>query len=278
MPLERVLLYLTGAFVLACLGVGLLLVGTSKQPGELGPAPKVEAAAPQPEGAMAPDEKPTPQQMLDAMIAAAPEYDRFFDELRRNFPVEYAVALDDLGARGSRAGAKDIDSFVSEAVRKLRKARGSAAAHAEAGPLTRIFEAQSAVLRAIAERDPRLCVAFLYGGTDLLDFSRFAATRRPLVADMAVAGLDAIANGKAKQVDRSEPTDADFKVLESALAAKGLSPEVIGALLDGKMPDPPLEDARMCAAGETYLETLRSLPEQVRLRIYGLAVELMARS
>jgi hypothetical protein len=285
MPLERVLLYLTGAFVSACLGIGLLLVATSKQPGEIPATPEIEKTVPRPETAQTPPDhnesdhnEPTPQQKLDAMIAAAPEYDRFFDELRKNFPAEYAVALNDLGSRGADAAVRDIDSFVSEAVRNLRKTRGAAAAHAEAEPLTRIFDTQSAVLQAIAERDARLCVAFLYGGADLAHFSRFAATRRPLVADLAVAGLDAIANGNAKQIDRAEPSDADFKVLETALAAKGLSAEIIEALLDGKMPDPPLEDDRMCAAGQTYLETLRGLPEPVRLRIYGLAVELMARS
>jgi hypothetical protein len=34
----------------------------------------------------------------------------------------------------------------------------------------------------------------------------------------------------------------------------------------------------MCAAGQTYLEVLRTLPEASRIRIYGLALELMAKS
>jgi hypothetical protein len=66
--------------------------------------------------------------------------------------------------------------------------------------------------------------------------------------------------------------------LENALTKRGLSKVEIDALLDGKTPDPPLEDARMCAAGQTYLDVLSGLPEPARLRIYGLAVELMARS
>ena len=44
------------------------------------------------------------------------------------------------------------------------------------------------------------------------------------------------------------------------------------------MPDPPLEDARSCALGQTYLEVLPTLPEAARARIYGLALELMAKS
>ena len=81
-----------------------------------------------------------------------------------------------------------------------------------------------------------------------------------------------------EEIERTAPTEADFKALKSALVAKGLDKVEIDALLDGKMPDPPLADARMCAAGQTYLETLRALPEAARLRIYGLAMELMARS
>ena len=53
---------------------------------------------------------------------------------------------------------------------------------------------------------------------------------------------------------------------------------IIEALLDGRSPEPAVEDARMCAAGRIYLETLRELPEEIRMRIYALAVELMARS
>ena len=62
------------------------------------------------------------------------------------------------------------------------------------------------------------------------------------------------------------------------MAAKGLSQAEIEALLDGKTPDPPLPEARLCKAGRVYLEMLKTLPEPVRLRIYALAVELMARS
>ncbi|HMK90260.1 MAG TPA: hypothetical protein VK446_11590 [Methylocystis sp.] len=276
MPLERLLLYLTGAFVLACLGVGLLLVTAGKPDGPRAPTEAASAPPPPP-----PQEAPTPRQRLEASIAAAPDYAPFLDRLRENFPAEYRSAVDEFATRqGGPAvgGEATVDAFVSEAVRKLRKARGVAAARAEPGPLSKIFEAQRAVLHAIGERDPRLCVAFLYGGAEMSEFSRFAATRRALVADMALAGLEAIVNGGAKQIERPGPTEADFKALETALAARGLSQEVIGALLDGKMPDPPLEDAKMCAAGETYLETLRSLPEPARLRIYGLAVEVMARS
>ena len=34
----------------------------------------------------------------------------------------------------------------------------------------------------------------------------------------------------------------------------------------------------MCKAGQTYLETLATLPTDPRARLYGLAVDLMAKS
>ncbi len=95
---------------------------------------------------------------------------------------------------------------------------------------------------------------------------------------MAIAGLDAIGSGRAHKIDRQPPSDADFNELENAMKAQGLNESEIGAILDGKTPDPPIPDDRMCTVGQIYLKTLAALPEPIRLRIYGLAVELMARS
>jgi len=136
---------------------------------------------------------------------------------------------------------------------------------------------QLAMLEALSKSDQRLCVDFLYGGASDA-FYQFSARNRQLASDMAVAGLEAIIDGQAKRNLRQPPSDADFRLLEQAMASKGLSQPEIEALLDGKTPDPPLEDGRLCRAGRVYLEMLKTLPEPVRLRIYALAVELMARS
>jgi len=291
MFLERLLFLITGVFVFLCLGFALMMMasGPGKRPVDpaatppaaVSAAPKAPPAASLPPAPPppAPVEAPaTPQQRLEKLIASAPDYARFFARLREAFPAVHASSMDAFKQQlAGGAPEESIDFYVSEAVRYLRQARGVAAAKAETAPLEKVFDIQLRVLRAIAKEDPHMCVTFLYGGTNL-DFTRFAATRRPLVAEMALAGLEAIASGQSKKVERPAPSEADFKALESALAAQGLDRVEIDALLDGKMPDPPLEDARMCAAGQTYLETLQGLPEAVRLRIYGLAVELMARS
>jgi hypothetical protein len=95
---------------------------------------------------------------------------------------------------------------------------------------------------------------------------------------MAEAALQAILDGGSHRIERPAPTVDDFNLLEQRLAERGLDGVEIDALLDGKMPEPPLPAARMCAAGRAYLDSLRNLPEEIRLRMFALALELMARS
>ena len=73
------------------------------------------------------------------------------------------------------------------------------------------------------------------------------------------------------------PTDADFALLERMLTERGLGAAEIEALLDGRHPDPPIADDRLCDAGLVYYDVLKQLPEDARLRIYALSVELMSR-
>ena len=140
-----------------------------------------------------------------------------------------------------------------------------------------MFDAQLAVLKALSAVNARLCVDFLYGGASEA-FLKFSADNRTLVSDLAIAGLDAILDGKAKNLARTTPTESDFQMFETSLRQNGVGSAEIGALLDGKTPDPPISDDRMCAAGKTYLETLQQMPDDVRGRIQALAVDLMARS
>jgi hypothetical protein len=60
------------------------------------------------------------------------------------------------------------------------------------------------------------------------------------------------------------------------LSEKGLTPEAIALLLDGKQPATPIPDDRACKNGVAYLETLAGLGEPARMRLYALAVQLMA--
>lgn len=272
MYLEKILALVTAAVVAVGVGVGLLMMAFN---------PALRAAdfgLGAFTGSGAPADKGAARQAIETLIATTPDYARYFARLRETFTADYEAAMNDFAARlAETKEEQSVDYYLSEAVRRLRLSRGVLAAKAEPEPMARVFEKQLEVLQAVAREDKRMCVAFLYGATNL-DFQRFAATRRRIVSDMALAGLEAVLSGQAKKIERAAPSEADFRVLETALAARGLGKVEIDALLDGKMPNPPLEDARMCGAGQTYFEVLKTLPEPARTKVYGLALELMARS
>ncbi len=268
----RILLLGLAAAVSIAIAVGLIVLALTPAPQEAPPAPP----PPPVEKPVAPPAPPVSdaRRAIEEKIAAVPEVARFFDRLKLALPGEYEKAVDAL-ARGETTDNPDL--WLSEAVKSLRQSRGTMGAKADAPALSNVFSRQFAVLDALSARDPKLCVDFLYGGASEAIFS-FAAENRALVSDLAIAGLDAIVDGEQKKIARGAPNEADFQILEKALTDRGLGKPEIEALLDGKTPDPPLPDAQMCAAGKTYLQTLATLPEETRLRIYALAVELMARS
>jgi len=242
-------------------------------------APLIATASPPPgEPRTSPDEIDAARRAVEEKLKTAPEYAAFFDRLKTVFPSEYESFLA-VFAQGSAASGEiaSADLLTAKAVRSLRLSRGILAAKAGRQALEHIFELHFAMLRTLAAKDPHLCVNFLYGG-DSTAFLEFSAQNRGLVAAMAIAGIDAIHDGEIERIERPAPTGPDFDALEKALRAKGLDTPEIEELLDGKAGDPPIAAAKMCRAGQVYLETLAAMPESTRLRIYGLAVELMARS
>ncbi len=246
-----------------------------------GPAPQ-EAASPPVVAAPETATKTAPpvdsaRRGVEETISSAPDIARFFDRLRLALPSDYEAAVAALAARRANGAADSADYDLSQAVKTLRQSRGALAAKADGATLGRVFDAQLAVLKALGAVNARLCVDFLYGGASEA-FLKFSADNRTLVSDLAIAGLDAILDGKDKNIARTTPTESDFQMFETSLRQNGVGSPEIGALLDGKTPDPPIPDDRMCAAGKTYLETLQQMPEDVRGRIQALAVDLMARS
>ena len=220
----------------------------------------------------------SPRAAVEAAIADAPDYTRFFDRLRLAFPSDYETIVASLAAAQPQGRAEpDADVMMADAVTALRRAHGAMAAKASDFALGQIFASNLREMQALGEVNPGLCVAFLFGAGGP-GFSTFAADHRALVADAAIAGLDAISAGRGEPVVRGAPSDADFQLLDKALTEKGLTRPQIEALLDGKTADPPIPDAQMCQAGQTYLATLATLPEDSRDRLYALAVDLMAKS
>ena len=210
----------------------------------------------------------------DQRIAEIPEFAEFYGKLRIAFPQDYAAFRASLG---SARPAPSADAAIWDAMRDLQQARGVLAAGADAATLDRYFDARSAMVAGLAPLSPRLCADFLYGQTGS-SISGFTAAHRGLVATLADRQLAAIVDGLAQNRERSPPTDADLDALAAALKDRGLSPSEVSLLVDGRTPDPPLPDARLCQIGQVYLETLHDLPADARHRIYGLVAELLARS
>lgn len=215
---------------------------------------------------------------IEATLADENEYAAFFKQLRETFPADYAVDVDRFAARMAATGQPDsIDAYFTDAYRALRQTRGIVAAKASPPALTRVFDADAAVLKALGAVDAHLCVDFIYGGATQAYFD-FASTHRAMVAELGNASLAAIVDGKSRKMEREPPGDADFQSLEKSLARDGLNKTEIAVLIDAKAPDPPIPDPRMCAIEQINLAVLKGLPEDQRWRIYRLKVELMART
>ncbi len=278
------------AAVIALLLGGAFLTRAFKAPGSQGAssasakAPSVsdaladaDAAAPERPGpTLSPDALTAARSAVERAIADAPDYARFFDRLRLAFPSDYDTILIGLAARN---GGKEVnvDVVMAEAVAALRKAHGTLAARSTDEALAQVYALQLKTMQALGQGDPHLCVALLYGA-NVAGFTAFSADHRALVADSAIATLDAMASGRGDHIERPAPSDADFKALDNALVAKGLTRPQIDTLLDGTVANPPVPDDAMCEAGQHYLEVLASLPPDLRARLYEFSVDLMAKS
>lgn len=272
--LRLVLLALAG---LAAIVGGAALVHLATHPDAASPS-MIDRAATRPgEPGATPHELAAARRAFAETLKSAPEYAAFFERLQSLFPSDYESFLAGFAKRfAARGEMGSADLLMVETVRSLRLSRGGLAAKAGSPALEHIFELQASMLRALGATDPHLCVDFL-NGAESASFFEFSAQNRGLLAAMGMAGLDAIHDGEVQQVKREPPTQVDFDALEQALRERGLDSTVIGVLLDGKTSDPPIADAEMCRAGQIYLDALAAMPEPARLRIYGFAVELMAR-
>ena len=236
-------------------------------------APASDDSAPRPEDAAPADAQA--QAALEQRLAHAPEYQAFFNRLRALYPSDYNAAIKIALARGDQVQDNAPDLFLTEAMRQLRETRGLQAAKAGGQALDQLFDANRQVVRQLSLSDAALCVDFL-NGAPADRFVAFTGAHRALMAGEALAGLEAMDDGAHKKIDREAPGSQDFDDLERLLLSKGLDKPAIDLLLDGKTPDPPLTDAQACRNGLVYLDALKTLPDLQRLRLYSLAVEVMA--
>ena len=263
----RILAVFLAVLLLGAAALGAFLIQTGRMPWEARRGATLKAIS-----------TDAARRDVDAVLRAAPDYAPFFAALGAAYPNDHERLIAKFASRRALAGSSEsADLYVTDAVSSLSQTRGSLAARAAAPELDAIFASQAKVAAALAGSDARLCVDFIYGNTSQGYFD-FAGKHRPLIAEMARAGLNAIVNGAKSKIERGPPTEADLALFEKALSASGLARPEIEAFIDGKPPDPPISDTRLCQAGRTYFDVLRGLDEPVRMRLYGHAVELMAHS
>lgn len=219
---------------------------------------------------------PQRQAALDARLAEASDYAVFLTALRETFAADYQEAVAAAIEQNLDLADDGADRFVALAVQTLRQNRGLLGAKAGGDALDQLFAAHRAMLKALAGSDAGLCVDFL-NGAPADKFAAFSANHRALTAAEALAGLQAIADGAQRKIDREAPETRDFDELEAKMRALGMDSAGVALLLDGKTSDPPLPDDKQCQNGLLYLDALQSMPELIRLRFYALALEVMAR-
>ena len=215
---------------------------------------------------------------IESLFAGAQPFAGFFARLKQTYPADWNRILDTLARQGATPGETDsAANYVSDILRILRRDRGIVASRAGPEAMAAVFEAQARLLSTLAVGDKRVCVDFLMGQPSPA-FLDLVARNASQLADLANATLAAIIDGGARKIDREAPSDADFDLLATALTNRGLGKSEIEVLLDGRLPDPPLPDATLCDAGLVYFDALKSLPDDVRARMYALAIQAMGKS
>lgn len=212
-----------------------------------------------------------------AVMAGASDLSRAFALLQAEFPAVAERAVTTAEVATGKGASPTADDILADAMRDLRLSSGVLAARAGPEALGSLFDAKAATLADLEAADPRMCADYVFGGSSP-EFNAFALSHRGLVARQDLATIAAMADGRVKRISWEAPSTDDFAALESALKGKGLSAAEVAAVLDGKNPDPPLPDARVCANARAYLDAMRSLPTDSRNRVYGLAADLLARS
>ena len=170
MFVEKVLALAAAAVVAVCLGLGLMILAFSPpQPG--GPFAALSG----------PLDLAVARQIVETEIAQTPEYSRFFARLRETFTADYEKTIKEFAQRLSETKTQQsVDYYLSEAVRRLRQARGGLAAKADPEAMSRVFARQLEVLQAVRELGDETGIAVHLDGARL--WNAHVATGVPLKA------------------------------------------------------------------------------------------------
>lgn len=278
--LRLVLLGLAALIALA-LGAGFLLRALTLSSGGRDSATTMPAVAPaappSASGAQVDARAKAARGLIERTIADTPDYTRVFDRMRLLFPGDYEAILSRLADADAGAHEINADKLLLDAMTELRHSHGTEVAKASDEALSRYFAVKAQEVQALGQRDAHLCVVYASGG-QATGFLAFWADHRGLVADEAIASLDAMNSGRMTPVKRTIPSDEDLQALDRALVDAGLTRPEISTLLDDQQTTPPISDEQLCKAEQTYMATVSSMPTAARSRLYGLWADLMAKS
>ena len=262
----RFLLLLIALSLASAMGWALFQ-GDPRLVGESGAPMFRRAIAPSPGEAISAE-----RDRLKASVDATPELAGFVGRAAKAFPADWNRQADAFVLRAASAHELEKpEAVVADLLRVLRRDRGVVAAKADDAALARVFDAQSTLTGKLANIDKRLCADFILGQTSPAFYDALRSAR-PAFAELASATLAAIVEGAKAEVERGAPNDGDFSALEAELRRRGLGDTDIAVLLDGKMPDPPMEDGVLCDAGLVYYDAAKSIPTDARMRLYALAM------
>ena len=264
------------------LGLGLCVLATLGWRfiyGPLGPSIQSRTARQAPAlSVTANDQLAEARGIVLARMRDVPEFKAFYDQLAATYPHVEAALVEGAAKRLAQSGVlASPEAMLWDALRVLQQSQGIMASRAGQDILTAFFESRLAMLDALAPADPKLCADFLYGTTDS-SIDAFSADHHALVAALAMNELAAIRDGRQHPPETARPTPADIDLIAAGMARRNLTPDEVAVLIDGKLVDPPIADARLCEMGRVYLSVLRALPPDARQRVYGFAAELLARS
>jgi hypothetical protein len=192
--------------------------------------------------------------------------------LKRDFPEDYQLGLaraksrlpkEPLQSSGAAVGAVFLEEF-GKAANDVVQRDADEMAHADLPQLDRFEATVLDVLRALQATSPRSCVD--YAVDNAIGGDKTAPADDLLIEKNIAARLDALANGKAHKIKRSEPPEEAFDAWVKATAALGMSAQALERLKLGKT---VVADAvaEQCQSFITAHQALAALPTEPRTNL-----------
>ncbi|MCW3848981.1 hypothetical protein OF829_17215 [Sphingomonas sp. LB-2] len=216
----------------------------------------------------------TPEGVERAMFAEASTAE-LYRTIKRTHPDEFRALTWEIAGRvkdgQSQAQIQTaISNFVADAEARHRKEMN------QAGPaaLAAYLRAETGLIEALKQTDPRSCATYVTNGTVELP-AGYSGPVKP-ITDFHVANWQAYADGRDHPVRRgpAQPTPADWALIDKAMLANGTDRQTIKAFFDPRR-SAALDPMVQCDAGLSFRRAIATLPadriDQFYLGLLGAA-------